>query len=35
LLTDLDREKSQRVVGAMLTMKRIEIGMLERAAAQT
>jgi hypothetical protein len=35
LLTDPDREKSRRVMGAMLKMKRIEIGELERAAAQT
>jgi predicted 3-demethylubiquinone-9 3-methyltransferase (glyoxalase superfamily) len=34
-VTDPDREKSQRVMGAMLKMKRIEIGELERAAAQT
>ena len=35
LLTDPDREKSQRVTGAMVKTKRIEIGELERAAAQT
>jgi predicted 3-demethylubiquinone-9 3-methyltransferase (glyoxalase superfamily) len=35
LLTDPDREKSQRVMAAMLKMKKIEIGELERAAAQT
>ena len=35
LLADADREKSQRVMRAMLTMKKIEIGALEEAAAQT
>ncbi|MDP9304049.1 MAG: VOC family protein [Actinomycetota bacterium] len=35
LLTDSDREKSQRVMAAMLKMKKIDIGELERAAAQT
>jgi predicted 3-demethylubiquinone-9 3-methyltransferase (glyoxalase superfamily) len=34
LLTDPDREKSQRVMQAMLKMKKIEIDDLERAAAQ-
>jgi predicted 3-demethylubiquinone-9 3-methyltransferase (glyoxalase superfamily) len=34
LLTDPDREKSQRVMQAMLSMKKIEIDALERAAAQ-
>ena len=34
LLGDPDREKSQRVMRAMLNMKKIEIGDLERAAAQ-
>jgi predicted 3-demethylubiquinone-9 3-methyltransferase (glyoxalase superfamily) len=33
LLTDPDREKSQRVMQAMLKMKKIEIDALERAAA--
>jgi predicted 3-demethylubiquinone-9 3-methyltransferase (glyoxalase superfamily) len=33
LLGDADREKSQRVMAAMLKMKKIEIGELERAAA--
>jgi predicted 3-demethylubiquinone-9 3-methyltransferase (glyoxalase superfamily) len=33
LLTDPDREKSQRVMQAMLSMKKIEIDELERAAA--
>jgi predicted 3-demethylubiquinone-9 3-methyltransferase (glyoxalase superfamily) len=33
LLGDADREKSQRVMRAMLRMKKIEIGELERAAA--
>ena len=33
LLGDPDREKSQRVMQAMLGMKKIEIGELERAAA--
>ena len=35
LLGDPDREKSQRVMRAMLNMKKIEIDALERAAAQT
>jgi predicted 3-demethylubiquinone-9 3-methyltransferase (glyoxalase superfamily) len=34
LLGDPDREKSQRVMEAMLQMKKIEIEPLERAAAQ-
>jgi predicted 3-demethylubiquinone-9 3-methyltransferase (glyoxalase superfamily) len=34
LLGDPDREKSQRVMRAMLKMKKIEIDALERAAAQ-
>jgi predicted 3-demethylubiquinone-9 3-methyltransferase (glyoxalase superfamily) len=34
LLGDPDREKSQRVMRAMLEMKKIEIDALERAAAQ-
>ena len=33
LLSDPDREKSQRVMKAMLSMKKIEIDELERAAA--
>jgi len=33
LLSDPDREKSQRVMQAMLQMKKIEIEVLERAAA--
>jgi predicted 3-demethylubiquinone-9 3-methyltransferase (glyoxalase superfamily) len=33
LLADPDREKSDRVMRAMLNMKKIEIGALERAAA--
>jgi predicted 3-demethylubiquinone-9 3-methyltransferase (glyoxalase superfamily) len=33
LLADPDREKSQRVMSAMLQMKKIEIGELEQAAA--
>jgi hypothetical protein len=33
--SDPDREKSQRVMAAMLKMKKIDIGELERAAAQT
>jgi predicted 3-demethylubiquinone-9 3-methyltransferase (glyoxalase superfamily) len=33
LIADPDREKSQRVMRAMLTMKKIEIDELERAAA--
>ncbi len=35
LLQDLDREKSQRVMEAMLKMQKIEIDVLERAAAGT
>jgi predicted 3-demethylubiquinone-9 3-methyltransferase (glyoxalase superfamily) len=34
LISDPDREKSQRVMRAMLSMKKIEIDELERAAAQ-
>jgi predicted 3-demethylubiquinone-9 3-methyltransferase (glyoxalase superfamily) len=34
LLADPDREKSQRVMAAMLNMRKIEIGDLERAAVQ-
>jgi predicted 3-demethylubiquinone-9 3-methyltransferase (glyoxalase superfamily) len=34
LLGDADREKSQRVMAAMLQMKKIEIDALERAAAK-
>lgn len=34
LLGDPDREKSQRVMEAMLQMKKIDIGELERAAAE-
>ena len=34
LLADPDREKSQRVMAAMLTMGKIEIDALERAAAR-
>ena len=34
LLADPDAEKSQRVMQAMLKMKKIEIDALERAAAQ-
>ena len=34
LLGDPDREKSQRVMAAMLNMKKIEIDALERAAAE-
>jgi predicted 3-demethylubiquinone-9 3-methyltransferase (glyoxalase superfamily) len=34
LLGDPDQEKSQRVMAAMLSMKKIEIDALERAAAQ-
>jgi predicted 3-demethylubiquinone-9 3-methyltransferase (glyoxalase superfamily) len=34
LICDPDREKSQRVMQAMLSMKKIEIDALERAAAQ-
>jgi predicted 3-demethylubiquinone-9 3-methyltransferase (glyoxalase superfamily) len=33
LLGDPDKEKSQRVMAAMLKMKKIDIGELERAAA--
>ena len=33
LLGEPDREKSQRVMQAMLKMKKIEIDVLERAAA--
>jgi len=33
-LGDPDREKSQRVMAAMLKMKKIEIDVLERAAAE-
>jgi predicted 3-demethylubiquinone-9 3-methyltransferase (glyoxalase superfamily) len=33
LLTDPDREKSQRVMAAMLKMKKLEIAELEEAAA--
>jgi predicted 3-demethylubiquinone-9 3-methyltransferase (glyoxalase superfamily) len=33
LIDDPDREKSQRVMVAMLKMKKIEIAELERAAA--
>jgi predicted 3-demethylubiquinone-9 3-methyltransferase (glyoxalase superfamily) len=33
LLADPDREKSQRVMAAMLQMKKIDVGELERAAA--
>ena len=33
LLSDPDREKSQRVMTAMMGMKKIEIDELERAAA--
>jgi predicted 3-demethylubiquinone-9 3-methyltransferase (glyoxalase superfamily) len=33
LVADPDREKSQRVMAAMLEMKKIEIDVLERAAA--
>jgi predicted 3-demethylubiquinone-9 3-methyltransferase (glyoxalase superfamily) len=33
LLSDLDRERSQRVMRAMLSMRKIEIEELERAAA--
>jgi predicted 3-demethylubiquinone-9 3-methyltransferase (glyoxalase superfamily) len=35
LLADPDREKAQRVMQAMLTMKKIEIDALDQAAAQT
>jgi len=35
LLADPDRERSQRVMRAMLTMKKIDISALEEAAAQT
>ena len=34
LLADPDKEKSQRVMQAMLQMKKLEIDALERAAAQ-
>jgi predicted 3-demethylubiquinone-9 3-methyltransferase (glyoxalase superfamily) len=34
LIADPDREKSQRVMQAMLSMKKIEIDALERAAAE-
>ena len=34
LLSDPDREKAQRVMAAMLKMKKIDIGELERAAAE-
>jgi predicted 3-demethylubiquinone-9 3-methyltransferase (glyoxalase superfamily) len=34
LLSDPDQEKSQRVMRAMLEMKKLEIDALERAAAQ-
>ena len=34
LLTDPDRDKSQRVMAAMLQMRKIEIDELERVAAQ-
>ena len=34
LLSDPDRERSQRVMRAMLSMKKIEIDALERAAAE-
>jgi predicted 3-demethylubiquinone-9 3-methyltransferase (glyoxalase superfamily) len=34
LLGDRDREKSQRVMQAMLSMKKIEVDALERAAAE-
>jgi predicted 3-demethylubiquinone-9 3-methyltransferase (glyoxalase superfamily) len=34
LLSDPDRERSQRVIRAMLSMKKIEIDALERAAAE-
>jgi len=34
LLSDPDREKSQRVMAAMLNMKKIEIDALEKAAAE-
>jgi predicted 3-demethylubiquinone-9 3-methyltransferase (glyoxalase superfamily) len=33
LLGDPDRENAQRVMGAMLKMKKIDIAELERAAA--
>jgi predicted 3-demethylubiquinone-9 3-methyltransferase (glyoxalase superfamily) len=33
LLSDPDKEKANRVMGAMLQMKKIEIAELERAAA--
>ena len=34
LISDPDQEKAQRVMAAMLEMKKIDIGELERAAAQ-
>jgi predicted 3-demethylubiquinone-9 3-methyltransferase (glyoxalase superfamily) len=34
LLSDPDKEKAQRVMEAMLKMKKIDVGELERAAAQ-
>jgi predicted 3-demethylubiquinone-9 3-methyltransferase (glyoxalase superfamily) len=34
LIADPDREKSQRVMRAMLSMKKIEIDELERAAVE-
>ena len=34
LLSSPDKDKAQRVMAAMLEMKKIEIGQLERAAAQ-
>ena len=34
LLADPDEEKAQRVMAAMLQMRKIEIGELEQAAAQ-
>jgi predicted 3-demethylubiquinone-9 3-methyltransferase (glyoxalase superfamily) len=33
LVSDPDKEKANRVMGAMLQMKKIEIAELERAAA--
>ena len=35
LLSDPDEEKAQRVMAAMLSMRKIEIGELERAAARS
>jgi predicted 3-demethylubiquinone-9 3-methyltransferase (glyoxalase superfamily) len=35
LLGDPDKEKSQRVMAAMLKMKKIDLGELQRAAAQS